>query len=129
MVNFRTESRKVLAYVGSWHFSDIPPALTNFRFWGQSGRCADACRSPLMTQSGHVRSGNVRQRAGRTACQSGVRTGTTANAVMAPMTRPKVAEVMAPAGHGSGTPMVGKAARAVSLMTWTTFSETTIPYA
>jgi len=87
MVNFRYERRKVLAYVGSWHFSDIPPALTNFRFWGQSGRCADACRSPLMTQSGHVRSGNVRQRAGRTACQSGVRTGTTASAVMAPRSR------------------------------------------
>ena len=70
----------------------------------------------------------MRQRAGRTACQSGVRTGTTANAVMAPVTRPKIAEVIAPAGHASRPPMEGKAARAASLMTWTTCSGPSIPY-
>ena len=35
-----------------WHFSDIPPALTNVRFEGNNGHDADVTRCLLMTQSG-----------------------------------------------------------------------------
>jgi hypothetical protein len=36
-----------------WHFSDIPPALTNVRYWGQSRHDANGPLCRLMTQSGH----------------------------------------------------------------------------
>src|SRR6478752_3022659 len=71
-----------LARTGRLRFAaDVPLALTNVCFEGKNGHDANGPSCLLMTQSGHVRSGNVRQRVGRTACQSGVRTGTTANAV------------------------------------------------
>ena len=73
------------------------------------------------------RSWNMHQRAGRTARQSGDRTGTIANVAMAPMRRPKIAEVMAPASHGSRPTIGGTAARAASLMTWTVCSGPSMP--
>src|SRR4029078_3480386 len=39
--------------VSFWHFSDIQPALTNVRYWGESGHGSDLSVCPLMTQSGH----------------------------------------------------------------------------
>src|SRR6185369_14616068 len=36
-----------------WHKADMLNALTNVRFWGQSGRGADAGQCLLMTQSRH----------------------------------------------------------------------------
>ncbi|MGC2075093.1 MAG: hypothetical protein WA728_03475, partial [Xanthobacteraceae bacterium] len=36
-----------------WHKADIPIALLDVRFWGQSGHRAAALQCPLMTHSGH----------------------------------------------------------------------------
>jgi hypothetical protein len=41
-------------FVRFWHFSDIPPALTNVCFEGKNGHDAGATSFPLMTQSGHL---------------------------------------------------------------------------
>jgi len=36
-----------------WHKADMLNALTNVRFWGESGHGAGLSLCPLMTQSGH----------------------------------------------------------------------------
>jgi hypothetical protein len=36
-----------------WHKADVLVALSNVRFWGQSGHYKNAPRCPLLTQSGH----------------------------------------------------------------------------
>ena len=43
-----------LRFVRFWHKADMLNALTNVRFWGQSGPDADTGQCPLMTQSGHL---------------------------------------------------------------------------
>ena len=40
-----------------WHKADIPPALTNVRYWGESGHGVDAMRCLLLTLRGHSREG------------------------------------------------------------------------
>ena len=51
-------SRAELRNVCLWHKADMLNALTNVRFWGQSGHDADVMRCPLMTQSGHWEGGS-----------------------------------------------------------------------
>ena len=43
-------------HVRLWHFSDIPPALTNVRYGGKSGHDANGPLCRLMTYCGHWRS-------------------------------------------------------------------------
>src|SRR6516165_1607264 len=38
--------------VRKWHLADMPAALSDVRFWGQSGHHRDMRQGPLMTQSG-----------------------------------------------------------------------------
>jgi hypothetical protein len=59
---------------------------------------------------------------------SDVKTGTSANAVITPVTKPKAAEVMILASHASRPLMEGMAARAESLITWTNCSGASMPY-
>src|SRR4029077_10230736 len=47
--------REPLTNVCFWHLADIPPSLTNVRFWGQSGHDANRPLCRLMTQSRHWR--------------------------------------------------------------------------
>ena len=51
----QTEEPSTLAEtnVRYWHFSDIPPALTNVHYRGKSGHDANGPSCRLMTQSGH----------------------------------------------------------------------------
>ena len=42
-----------------WHLADVQTVLMNVRFQGKSGHDVDTTRCLLMTQSGHVRPGNV----------------------------------------------------------------------
>jgi hypothetical protein len=41
-----------------WYFSDIPPALTNVGYRGQSGHDAKGPLCRLMTQSGQINGGH-----------------------------------------------------------------------
>jgi hypothetical protein len=56
LANFRFIDQGLVAHaceVRNWHFSDIQPALTNVRFWRQSGHDSNGSLCRLMTQSGH----------------------------------------------------------------------------